>query len=241
MSGERYFICSRDNIDDSVICLRGPEAHHLSRVVRARKGDTVNLMDGEGTVVKAMISGIDESSVYLDPVSRKTIERPFSVDLAVALIKSGRLDQVVEKSSELGVRRIIPVICDRTVWRGGTKEAEKKKERLQRKAISACKQSGQPYFPVIEKVTRFKELVDLMPEFLRVYLADSEGDRITLFPRVENDKGVLGIVGPEGGFTEEEQALILSSGAIQTTLGPFRLRAETAAICLAYGLLSSYR
>ena len=241
MSGERYFIFSKDNVDDSGICLTGPEAHHLSRVIRARKGDTVNLLDGEGTVVKTVVSRIDDSSVYLDSVSRETFPRQYPVDLAVALIKAGRFDQIVEKSAELGVRRIIPVICNRTIWRGGAKEAEKKKERLQRKAISACKQSGQPYFPVIEKVTRFKELVDVMPDFLSVYLADSSGDRIMPLPRVESDRGVLGIVGPEGGFTDEEQALILSSGAIRTTLGPFRLRAETAAICLAYSLLSAYR
>ena len=241
MSGERYFIFPQDSIAGRDICLTGPEAHHLAKVIRAHKGDTVHLLDGAGTVVRAVVSRIDDSSVYLEAVSRETISRQYPVAIAVALIKTGRLDQVVEKSAELGVRRIIPVICERTLWRGGVREAEKKRERLQRKAVSACKQSGQPYFPVIEKVMRLKELVDIMPDFAGVYLADCHGDRIATLPRVKNDKGVLGIVGPEGGFTDEEHALILSSGAVRTTLGPFRLRAETAAICLAYDLLSSNR
>ncbi len=241
MSVERYFICPPESIGSGGIIITGPEAHHLSRVVRARIGDMVNLLDGEGTVARARVSGIDDSSVRLDTVSIEVKEPQYPVDIAVSLIKAGRMDQIVEKSAELGVRRVIPVLSDRSVWRGGGKEADKKRERLRRKAVSACKQSGQPYFPVIEKVTGIGDLAGMMSGFNAVYLADRGGGDIASVSTAGDERGVLGIVGPEGGFTDEETKIIISSGAKRVTLGPNRLRADTAAVCLAFGLLAAYR
>ncbi len=104
-----------------------------------------------------------------------------------------------------------------------------------------CKQSGQPYFPVIEKVTGIGDLAGMMSGFNAVYLADRGGGDIASVSTAGDERGVLGIVGPEGGFTDEETKIIISSGAKRVTLGPNRLRADTAAVCLAFGLLAAYR
>ncbi|MBN2071554.1 MAG: 16S rRNA (uracil(1498)-N(3))-methyltransferase [Candidatus Krumholzibacteriota bacterium] len=241
MSVTRYFIIPGDTARTGNITLTGSEAHHLSRVIRAAKGDIVLLLDGQGSVIEASILSIEDSAVLLGITSTRKVARDGNVDIAISLIKTGRMDLAVEKMAELGVRRIIPVVCERTVWKDRGGGEDRKRERLLRKAVSACKQSGQPYFPVIENTKRLDELIRIMPDYSEIFLADSEGNEKPSPAHNSREKGVLGIIGPEGGFSDDERALLVSSGASGISLGSSRLRTETAAICLAYELLVSSR
>lgn len=217
--------------------LDGDEAHHLSRVSRVRVGDRVELLDGHGTISEATVLKIQKTSVELRIESKRTIEKPYPVDLALAVIKAGRMDLVAEKCTEIGVRRIIPYLCERSVWKGDEEDAANKRERLVRKIESACKQCGQPWFPEVTPILKFQGLAGMIPGYAKTFLADAAGRTSLGRDDFPGTGPVLGITGPEGGFSEAERSQLADAGAESLSLGRFRLRSETAAICLAFRLL----
>lgn len=217
--------------------LAGDEARHLARVNRAKEGDRVRLLNGRGTVSEATVARIQKASVDLRIESRRTVEKPFPVDLAIAVIKAGRMDLVAEKCTEIGVRRIIPYLCERSVWRGDEEDAEGKRERLVRKIESACKQCGQPWFPEVVPIIGFEELAGMIPGYAKTFLADSGGGAALRSGDFAGGGPVLGITGPEGGLSDGERSRLADAGAEFLSLGRFRLRSETAAICLTFRLL----
>lgn len=236
MTRKRYFFVSMPSPKKGTVRLRGTEHHHLARVSRIKVGDTVGLLDGRGGVYEARVGRITESETRLGIISySKSPEMP-AVDMALALTRAPRFDLAVEKCSELGVRRIIPFVSERSVWKGKGVEAENKRERLLRKIVAACKQSGQPFFPEVLPILDFASLLEAMPSYSNVYLADREG--VGRSAGTCGAGGILGIVGPEGGLTPEERSEVLDRGAVSLSLGPHSLRSETAAICLLYRLRS---
>lgn len=238
MSAERYFIVPQSDMNVPMVRLEGTEAHHLAKVVRANEGESVTLLNGTGVICKAVVRKVDDAGLLLEIVSRSTVPRPFPVDIAIAVIKAGRMEQAVEKCTELGVRRIIPFVCERSVWKGGEAESRRKRNRLIRKVESACKQCGQPWFPKVEPVVQLEKIKEITSQYLKVFLADIDGNGFESSLPSGHGEGVLGIVGPEGGLTESESSMLEGVGALKVSLGHLRLRAETSAICLAYRLLS---
>ncbi|MDZ7860157.1 MAG: 16S rRNA (uracil(1498)-N(3))-methyltransferase [Candidatus Krumholzibacteriota bacterium] len=232
MADSRYFYLSEDNIDSKNVYLSESESHHLSVVSRIKKGERVKLLDGRGGIYHARVKQSDARKTLVEITCKKKSEVLFRPDIAIPLIRANRMDVAVEKSAELGARRIIPYLSERTIWRGEKKEAAKKKERLNRKVIAACKQSGQAYFPEVESIICFNDLLNIIDEYERVYLARRGGTR-KAENGVTSDK-VLGITGPEGGLTKNEENMLQERGAIPVSLGNSRLRSETAAICLVF-------
>ncbi|MCU0639280.1 MAG: 16S rRNA (uracil(1498)-N(3))-methyltransferase [Candidatus Krumholzibacteria bacterium] len=232
-----YYICSEKDVRGDGVILGGDEAHHLSRVSRAKAGDMVGLLDGRGTIIEATVVKIQKTSVELRIESKRTVERPYPVDLALAVIKAGRMDLVAEKCTEIGVRRIIPYLCERSVWKGDEEDAGNKRERLVRKVESACKQCGQPWFPEIMPIIKFQDMAGMIPGYWKTYLADAGGRTYLHRCDVIGKGPVLGITGPEGGLSDCERSQLADAGAESLSLGRFRLRSETAAICLAFRLL----
>jgi 16S rRNA (uracil1498-N3)-methyltransferase len=236
MSTERYFVVDPDSEKDGVILLGGAEFHHCVRVCRVHVGDTVKLIDGRGGMFEARVERIEEDRALLRVLfATRALPLP-EVDIALSVIKAPRFGVAVEKCTELGVRRIIPVTSERCVWRddGGNSA---KIERIRRKIIASCKQSGRPYFPEIASVTALGGLLEGLGRYGAAYLADRESDSLTTAVGKGCPAPVLGIVGPEGGFTPAERKAILDRRVRAISLGPFRLRSETAAVCLLYRLL----
>ena len=245
MSSVRFFIINESPARGDVVVLGEGEARHLFKVVRAKQGDEVTLLDGEGGMYKAMIrtggtiGGLKKSSeVTAEIVAEMQAGPVFTVDIAVPLIKSHRMDIAVEKCAEIGVRRIIPFQCERSIWKGGEKEAQKKRERLERKVAAACKQSGNPWFTKIEPVTPFAGFLDRLKDYGRIYLADADGMSFPALLRKEDgtpahELEMLGITGPEGGLTETEKEALVSAGAVKVSLGLNRLRSETSSFLIA--------
>ncbi len=223
---------------EGTILLAGPEFHHCVGVSRARAGDVVKLLDGRGGTYEARVARIDAREAVLDVISFSKAIEPPPVDIAIGIIKAPRFDLAVEKCTELGVRTLIPFRAERSVWRGTGDDCDLKVERIRRKIVASCKQSGQPYFPGIDRVESFESLVERLPAYAAVYVADQQspsgGPEIVR----SGDGPVLGVVGPEGGLSREETDRLVAGGAKILSLGPFRLRTETAAICLSYRLLS---
>ncbi|MFO7914845.1 MAG: RsmE family RNA methyltransferase [Candidatus Krumholzibacteriales bacterium] len=232
MAHRRYFYVRNDNITGETGHIDPDEAHHLLSVCRARKGDTVDLLDGEGGIYRAVITDFAGGTVEFRLLESRMEERRFRPDIAIAVIKGGRMDIAVEKCAEIGVGRIIPYRSSRTVWRGGGEDARRKRERLHRKVVAACKQSGQPFFPEVEEVVDFSEMLEIASSYHGIYLADRAGKKLD-GPAAESS---VGIVGPEGGLSAGERQQALAAGAVPVCLGDTRLRTETAAACMVFYL-----
>ena len=245
MSSERFFIINGSPSEGDLVSLGEGESRHLFKVVRARPGDDVTLLDGEGGTYRAVIrtggtiGGLKKGSVVTAEIMAVERADPaFVIDIAMPLIKSHRMDFAIEKCAEMGVRRIIPFRCERSIWKGGEEEAGKKRERLERKVAAACKQSGNPWFTKIEPVATFAALTGMLGGYSSVFLADAEGSSFSEALGTGDTTGdVIGIVGPEGGFAEMEREAILSTGALKVSLGLNRLRSETSAFLLASGMI----
>lgn len=223
-----------------MIVLRGAEFHHSVRVSRVRAGDVVKLLDGRGGTYEARVARVGAREVSLEVLSRERAPERASVDIALALTKAPRFDLAVEKCTELGVRRLIPFIAARGLWRGGLDESGLKIERIRRRIVASCKQSGQPFFPEIAAPASLDELVERLASYAAVFLAEQHSGAETTEASEASDGPVLGIIGPEGGLTAGERERLVAKGAVPLSLGPFRLRSETAAICLSYRLLSGF-
>jgi 16S rRNA (uracil1498-N3)-methyltransferase len=239
MAETRYFAIDPDSVKGDEVVLGGEEFHHLIRVVRARKGAEVRLLNGKGGVYRAVLRDIGKDKAIFDILDRTVHERPRAIDIAISAIKAPRLDLVAEKCSEIGLRRLIIFSSDRSLRRPGKRGDKGKTERFRRKVLSACKQSGQPFFTEIAQYGGLEGVIDIFADYRHVYLADHGGTSCTDDGIARPLGAILGIVGPEGGFTDDERGRMVSAGATVLSLGDYRLRSETAAICLLFALRSS--
>ena len=209
--------------------LTGDEARHLGRVLRAQPGDTVVLFDGRGRSWTARVSRIDRDAVSLDVVAERLPAPPAGprLTLAVALPKGDRQKWLVEKLTELGVRRFVPLDTARGVAEGGAAA----RARLERVVVEACKQCGRD---TLMEIAAARPLTAILAEPAaggRILIADPQGDPAATIAAAAGD--TIALVGPEGGFTADELAAADAGGAIRVSLGPHILRVETAAIALA--------
>jgi 16S rRNA (uracil1498-N3)-methyltransferase len=223
------------------ILLDGPEFHHCVGVARVRVGDVVKLLDGRGGTYEARMARIGEREAVLDVIAFSKAIEPPPVDIAIGIIKAPRFDLAVEKCTELGVRRFIPFRAERSVWRGAGDEGDIRVERIRRKIVASCKQSGRPYFPEIDGIESFESLVERTAAYAASFVADQDSASSAPEGAQEIDGPVLGIVGPEGGLSPAEMERLVARGAKPFSLGPFRLRSETAAICISYRLMNRRR
>jgi 16S rRNA (uracil1498-N3)-methyltransferase len=226
-----YFFIDPKDIHGNVANLRGEEYKHLSRVVRKREGEHVVLVDGADTAHEAVIRLIDRNHAELEILGtqHRVNEPQIDITLAVSLLRNpARFDFLVEKATELGVRTIVPLLCERTVPKG------EKRSRLEKIALSALKQCGRSFLPRIRPLTGFGTLLEGAHVYsLRLLPHEKVGETQFIGSVLKDTSGlrsVLIVVGPEGGFTDAEVALSGEKGFVPVSLGPRRLRAETAAI-----------
>ena len=226
-----------DEWDDRSASLRGEQAAHLIRVLRARTGMECDMVAGD-RVWRAVISGISGDAVRFALLSEVEAEPALRVTLLLSIFKFDRMEWIIEKATELGAERFIPMIARRTE-KHLAQAAMARVERWRRLVREAAKQSRRSDVPVVEDVTALKEAVKIRPAppGLSLLLAEQERS-MTLYaamqsalqlPSLENPQVYLA-VGPEGGWTAEEESLFGSQGWQSVSLGPRILRAETAGI-----------
>ena len=217
-------------VSEDEATLAGPEAHHLIHVMRAQVGQEIMLFDGIGAEYQAIVTQLSRQSVTASIRQRREVDRelPFALTLAVALPKGDRQKMLVEKATELGVTKLIPLITERSV----AQPTGPALERLRRGVIEACKQCGRNRLLEICEPRKLGELLATQHASVLRLLAHPSGDPISpIVDRAGGDCELL--VGPEGGFSDEEVADALAAGATTVCLGPRILRIETAAIALA--------
>ncbi len=214
--------------------LRGPEAHHLLRVLRIEPGAAVRAFDGRGREAAGTVTGTEENAVtlLLDAPEASTVEAPYRLTLAVALLKGDKMSDVVRQGTELGVTRFLPLKtrrCDVKVL------SDNKRARLQRVAKEAAKQSGRSVVPEVGEMVDLGRL-ETPASGLGLVAHPTASASLRDLPRLEETE-VITVTGPEGGLTEEEVADLEARGFHAVSLGPRILRAETAPLALAAALL----
>ena len=224
---ERFFLSMPPR--DGRAVLVGDEARHLARVMRCAVGDEVVVFDGSGTAWRARVASIGRDEVMLDVGEAVTASRLTRVPLtlAVALPKGERQKWLVEKLTELGVERLVPL----ATVRGVAEATPAAVERLSRGVVEACKQCGRDGLMQIGGPKSIAEVVGGTGGGAVLLVADRDG--APLEEVATGASQVVALVGPEGGFTEEELAMIEAAGGRRVSLGPHVLRVETAAIALA--------
>jgi 16S rRNA (uracil1498-N3)-methyltransferase len=223
---ERFYI--NWPLSTGVVTLDGPEARHLATVCRFRPGDAVCLFNGDGHEYPARVVAADRKHVELEVIERQSPqrEREFHLEVAVPLPRGDRAQFLVEKLTELGVKRFVPLETERSV----VQPREAKLEKLERYVIEASKQCGRNVLMEIAPLTKWADYCRRgdLPEWR---MLGHPGGRVSS-SNIPNVHSVCA-VGPEGGFSELEVQMALASGWQEVDLGPRILRVETAAIVLA--------
>jgi len=219
--------------------LDGTEAHHLARVLRAVPGDGIQIFDGSGKSAAATVMGVQKRTVKLQvslPVQMSCRPTP-EVVLATAVPKGDRLAWMIEKVTELGVDRFIPLSTER----GVVKPSDQKLHKAEQTVIAACKQSGRNHLMTIEPISSLSQLMartDL--QAARCLMGAQQADNYATILRNEccDYRRLVVIIGPEGGLTTEEQSFLQQAGVQPVSLSPQILRIETAAVAFAAWLCS---
>jgi len=219
------------------VVLDGAECHYLVHVLRLRPGSAVTLLDGEGRQAEAQVSAVREAQVELTvaQIAQAPTERPRLL-LLCGLLKGDKQDFVMQKATELGTSRIVPVACERSVPQLASERAEQKRRRWVEIARHAAQQCRRPEVPQIALPLPFAQA-----------LAEAEGQKLLLYegsaPPLgqvlesfgQSDSGsaqpvVSVLVGPEGGLSDSEVKAAQAAGFASVSLGPLILRAETAVV-----------
>lgn len=218
-----------DEFSDNQAALVGEHADHLIRVLRARIGQEFDVSAG-AAVRRGRIIQISDGRVDFELSEAVPAAASTNLTLVLSIFKFDRMEWAIEKTTELGVSRIVPLITQRTDSHLAA-AAIKRVERWRRIATQAAEQSRRASHPEIANPAKLQQAVTGR-EALRIVLAESE-DRTTLSTALSanaNDQAITLAIGPEGGWVKEELALFRHHGWISASLGPTILRAETAAI-----------
>lgn len=226
----RFFI---NESPDRQAIITGEDSKHITKSLRMKVGESLVLCNGQGMDYHCTISSMDEHQVVVSVNSSvPTISEPsVSVTLYQGLPKSDKMDSIVQKAVEMGVTRIVPMLTQRCVSRPDQKSAQKKVERWQKISIEAAKQCGRGILPPVSLVTDFSAALKQEAASESTVLFFYEGGGQSLQQCITSSCKTYSIlIGPEGGFAEEEVQLALDLGAKKATLGPRILRTETAPV-----------
>lgn len=243
MSSNRFYIPGVDLAEGREITLPAETGRQISRVLRMRTGDSVNLFNGSGSEWTSTIESINRDTVIAVPGSPHDphTEPALMVTVCPALVASDRIDYVIQKSTELGAGRVLPVITER-VQAKDAKVSENRLNRWRKIAIEATEQSGRVKVPDISSPQQLIPVVaGLAKEGLAILLWEGETQkslRTALRESLMDDpKRVSIFVGPVGGLSEGEATAARSAGAITVGLGRRILRAETAPVTALSALM----
>ncbi|MEO0144497.1 MAG: RsmE family RNA methyltransferase [candidate division WOR-3 bacterium] len=220
---------------DNFEFIENEEFHHLYRVLRHKKGDKILVFDGKGNEYICEILEILKDKAKIKPIEKlESREYHFHIAIAQALIKKERFEIFLEKSVELGVKEIYPIITKYSVVK-----LEEKKERWEKIIINACKQSHRQIVPKLHNIKSLTEIIEISKDYdLRIFGSVHSKKNILEFEK--SDK-VLIVIGPEGGLSEDEELLLKEHEFLDFSLGNFILRSETASIVAISSIILNLR
>lgn len=244
MAIDRYYQPNPDATE-----LVDSDAHHCLHVMRHGPGDRIAVFDGKGNEIMAEITGASKDRVIFKALSRQHTPKPgYSLTLVQAMPKGRPMELIIQKATEIGVSRIVPLMSERVVVHLDDERVESRLEKWRAMVVEAAKQCGQNWLPEIAPVKSAKEFFEAAPTAEIAAIGSLQGGTVSfrkLFAEFEAGHGrrpssAAMVVGPEGDFTPAELNSARRAGYRPVTLGPIVLRSDTAAIfslsVLAYEL-----
>jgi 16S rRNA (uracil1498-N3)-methyltransferase len=230
------FYVPTPQIEKGMLRVEGNEVKHIRRVLRLKAGDEIIVFDSlgkeyEGTIIEETTSSV---VIKIQNIFLSKRDSPLDVTLAQSLLKGEKMDYLIQKATELGVKEIIPFFSSRSVPLLEKSGRLKRHHRWGRITIEASKQCGRGVVPKIEPLQDYSEMLQIAsPGSLRLILWEREGGKLKeVLERSKEKTRIFFIIGPEGGFSQEEVEEAKRAGFIPVTLGRRILRAETASLCL---------
>ncbi|WP_138493280.1 RsmE family RNA methyltransferase [Paenibacillus pinistramenti] len=245
---QRYFIPPEQFGEDHVL-VAGEDARHITKVMRGKPGDKIIVSDGQGRVVLAELASLEPDSVTAKVLESmpETSEPRVKVDIAQSLPKGDKMETVIQKCTEIGAASFIPFLSERTIVQYDERKEGKRTARWAKIAKEAAEQAHRSRIPEVRQPLKWKGLLELFQGYDLVCLCYEKETGAQLRDIIEPFASSLGreaagrvlvIVGPEGGFTEEEVSAAEAAGAKSVGLGRRILRTETAGMaaltCILY-------
>lgn len=230
------FYVPHPQIKDAILKVEGDEVKHIRKVLRLKRGDEVFIFDGSGQEYEGTI--VEEGSFSVSIKVRNRFFSPtepnLSITLAQSLLKGEKMDYLIQKATELGVKRIVPFISSRSIPLLEKAKRLERQQRWEKIAIGASKQCGRGVLPQIDPPGDYPQILESVPtESLRLILWEKGGEKLKeILKKLKRENEIFFIVGPEGGLSQEEVEEAKKANFIPITLGERILRSETASLCL---------
>lgn len=241
---QKFFV-EESQIENDKIVITGEDVKHISSVLRMQKGEQI-LIGSKETLETYLteIEQIEKEKVVVKIIEKHDTqtESNVEIDLYQGLPKADKMELIIQKTTEIGISKVIPVDMVRCIVKLDEKDAKKKIERWQKVAEGAAKQSKRSKIPEIKNKIKIKDLENIISQYDAFIVAYEEENEVTLKQELkklkEQEKYKIGIlVGPEGGITKEEIEKLTSYNAKVVTLGKRILRTETAPIVLTSNII----
>jgi 16S rRNA (uracil1498-N3)-methyltransferase len=240
----RYFV-NEENIRGNNIYITGSDVTHMSRVLRLKTGDKINIVDNNGILYECEILEINDSKIktLITDIINDSNEPSIDITLYQGLPKGDKFEFVIQKAVELGVKEIVPLITSRVVVKLDEKSSVSKLDRWQKISNEASKQCNRTYIPSIIKPVKIEKIKELLLKhdlIILAYEAEKNKTLRALIKNYNNPKNVGIIIGPEGGFSQNEVDNLVSNNANCVSLGKRILRTETAGLSVISVLMYEY-
>jgi len=237
------FFIKNEQINDNRIVISGEDVNHIANVLRMKIDDELQICDidtSDNYVANISEIGKDQIMCSICKKIKSEAESDINLTIFQGIPKSDKMELIIQKSTELGVKEIIPVAMERCVSKISGKDEIKKIERWQKISEVAAKQSGRDIIPKIKNVVKIKEICELIKDFDMIIVPYEKAEDVSFKNAIEEIKALkkadlkIGIViGPEGGFEPSEINLLQEVGAKIVTLGKRILRTETVALAMS--------
>jgi len=210
-------------------------AHHALKVMRLKTNDQLILFNGDGSDFTGQVIRISKRRVEVSIKSKKNIknESNLKVILLQALTSSEKMDLIIQKTTELGISEIQPIICERSIVKIKNEKIEKKLSHWRQVSIAACEQCGRAKIPTIHKpenIIKYLEKTESKKDTKIILSPEATKSLNNFIPNMKQDIKVL--IGPEGDFTKQELDFSIQKGFSPIKIGPRILRTETASMCI---------
>lgn len=227
---QRYFVKEKDM---DYLILESSDVHHIKNVMRSKVGDQIECIHDKSLYICEII---DPSSPKVKIIEKRpdNNESSFDVAIAIALVKEQKMDLILQKLTELGITKIIPVAMERSIVKLDDKKFAKKKERWEKICKEAAEQSKRNIIPEIMNIHTIKQLQNLSFDKKFICSTRNPENLVNNYLQKQDDYAtMIFVIGPEGGIAPKEEDLLESYGYIPITLGNRIMRVETAAIYIA--------
>lgn len=240
----RFFINKKASLSER-LTITGPDVKHIRTVLRLKPGDTIALLDGQGTEYLARINTCAAQAVTVTILDRHVSAAEPCEDMAIglAMLKARKMDRVVRQLTELGATALLPFFAERSVTRPDPPRLIKRVKRWEVIAKEALKQCGRSRLPEIGPVVSFEKLLKASRSYDHRWIFHAGMVDVAIQqtrPGAPVKGSVVALIGPEGGFSDQEMDLAMHHGFACRSLGPTTLKADTAAIAAAVVLIHEF-